>query len=258
VLAVPVGSAEQPGEQERDPDSSVNAEHAFSPLRYNLVRNIPEGPTKKLMPSAATTLSRGGAVATPVEIRRRVGAAVIDWTICLVAYVVVSIPLGLIEGFGFALRSESSTAGPGRVVTWLAQAAVLLPTFLYFTLGLKEGHTLGMAAFDFKTLDARTGRPPRIVHSLFRSLLSVVFGVAVFAAYMGHSAEHTGWSHHVRAIYTLAVIGAAVVAIDKVFIPLHSSGRSLTDRVFRLVRVTGAAGDTDRGLGDWLERRVGS
>jgi RDD family len=209
------------------------------------------------MPSATTTLSHASAMATPVEIRRRIGAAVIDWTICLVAYLVVSIPLGLIEGFGFVLTSESSTAGPGRVVTWLAQAAVLLPAFLYFTLGLKEGHTLGMAAFDFKTLDVRTGRPPGIARSLLRSLLSVVFGVAVYAAYMGHSAEHTGWSHHVRAIYTLAVIGAAIVALDKAFIPLHSSGRSLTDRVFRLARVSGAAGDTDRGLSDFLDRRIG-
>jgi len=210
------------------------------------------------MRSAATVLTRDGTTtATPAEIRRRIGAAAIDWTICVVAYIVVSIPLGLIEGFGFALSSVSSTAGPGRVVTWLAQAAVLLPTLLYFTFGLKEGHTLGMAAFDFKTLDAQSGRPPGIARSLFRSLVSVVLGVAVFAAYMGHSAEHTGWSHHVHLIYTLAVIGAAVVAVDKAFVPLHSSGRSLTDRLFGLARVTGAAADDDRGLSDWLDRRAG-
>jgi hypothetical protein len=208
------------------------------------------------MRTAASTLSRE-TVTSPVEIRRRIGAAAIDWTICFVAYIVVSIPLGLIEGFGFALRSESSTAGPGRVVAWLAQAAVLLPTFLYFTFGLKEGHTLGMAAFDFKTLDARTGAPPRIGRSLLRSLLSVVFGVAVFAAYMGHSAEHTYWSHHERAIYAAALVITAIVVVDKAFVPLHRSGRAFTDRLFGLVRVTGAAGDTDRGLGDWLDRRVG-
>jgi hypothetical protein len=210
------------------------------------------------MRSAATVLTHDGiATATPVEIRRRIGAAVIDWIICVVAYIVVSIPLGLIQGFGFALTSESSTAGPGRVMTWLAQAAVLLPILLYFTLGLKEGHTLGMAAFDFKTLDARTWRPAGIGRSLVRSIVSVVLGVAVFAAYMGHSAEHTGWSHNAHLIYTLAVIGAAVVAVDKAFVPLHSSGRSLSDRLFGLARVTGAAADDDRGLSDWLDRRAG-
>jgi len=208
------------------------------------------------MRSAATVLIRHGASeATPVEIRRRIGAAAIDWTICLVAYLVVSIPLGLIEGFGFVLTSDSSTAAPGRVVTWIAQAAVLLPTLLYFTYGLKEGHTLGMAAFDFKTLDLHTGAPPRIGRSLLRSLLSVVLGVAVYAAYMGHSAEHSGWSRHVHLVYSLAVIGATVVLVDKAFVPLHSSGRSLTDRLFRLARVTGAAAHDDRGLGDWLDRR---
>jgi uncharacterized RDD family membrane protein YckC len=227
-------------------------------LRYNLGRSIPQGSTKKLMPSAATVLSRDSvSVATPAEIWRRIGAAAIDWTICVVAYLVVSIPLGLIEGFGFALRSESSTAAPGRVLTLLAQTAVLLPTLLYFTLGLREGHTLGMAAFDFKTLDSRTRRRPGLFRSVLRSFLSVVFGVAVYAAYMGHSAEHTGWSHHVRAIYTVSVILAAIVAVDKAFVPLHSSGRSLTDRLFRMARVSGAAGNTDRGLGDWLDRRVG-
>jgi RDD family len=210
------------------------------------------------MPTAATVLRTDGvSAATPVEIRRRIGAAAIDWTICVVAYIVISIPLGLIQGFGFALSSESSTAEPGRVVTWFAQAAVLLPTLLYFTFGLKEGHTLGMAAFDFKTLDARTWAPPGIRRALLRSLVSVVFGVAVFAAYMGHSAEHTGWSHHVHLIYSLAVVGAAVVALDKAFIPLHSSGRSLTDRLFGLARVTGGATDDDRGLSDWLDQRVG-
>jgi len=207
---------------------------------------------------AATALTRNGiSEATPVEIRRRIGAALIDWTICVVAYVVVSIPLGLIEGFGFALRSESSTAAPGRVVTLLAQIAVLLPTLLYFTLGLREGHTLGMAAFDFKTLDARNGKPPGIVRSLVRSLVSVAFGAAVVLAYMGHSAEHTYWSHYERTIYVLALIVTGIVVVDKAFVPAHRSGRALTDRLFRLVRVTGAAGDTDRGLSDWLDRRVG-
>jgi RDD family len=205
-----------------------------------------------------TVLTREGiSEATPVEIRRRIGAALVDWTICVVAYIVVSIPLGLIEGFGFALRTESSTATPGRVLTLFAQIAVLLPTLLYFTLGLREGHTLGMAAFDFKTLDARDGKPPGVVRSLLRSLVSVVFGVAVFIAYMGHSAEHTYWSQYEKKLYVLALVVTGIVAVDKAFIPVHRSGRALTDRLFRLVRVTGAAGDTDRGLSDWLDRRVG-
>ena len=207
---------------------------------------------------ATTVLTREGiSEATPVEIRRRIGAALIDWTICVVAYIVVSIPLGLIEGFGFALRTESSTATPGRVLTLFAQIAVLLPTLLYFTLGLREGHTLGMAAFDFKTLDARDGKPPGVVRSLLRSLVSVVFGVAVFIAYMGHSAEHTYWSQYEKKLYVLALVVTGIVAVDKAFVPVHRSGRALTDRLFRLVRVTGAAGDTDRGLSDWLDRRVG-
>jgi uncharacterized RDD family membrane protein YckC len=207
---------------------------------------------------STTVLTRdGSSAATPVEIRRRVGAAVIDWAICAVACLVVSIPLGLIEGFGFALRSESSTAAPGRIVTLLAQIAVLLPIVLYFTFGLKEGHTLGMAAFDFKTLDAGNGKPPGVVRSLVRSVLSVIFGAAVYAAYMGHSAEHTYWSHQERSIYITALVVTAIVVVDKAFVPVHRSGRALTDRLFRLVRVTGAAGDTDRGLSDWLDRRVG-
>jgi hypothetical protein len=207
---------------------------------------------------ATTAVTHNGiSEATPVEIRRRIGAALVDWTICVVAYIVVSIPLGLIEGFGFALRTESSTATPGRVLTLFAQIAVLLPTLLYFTLGLREGHTLGMAAFDFKTLDARDGKPPGVVRSLLRSLVSVVFGVAVFIAYMGHSAEHTYWSQYEKKLYVLALVVTGIVAVDKAFVPVHRSGRALTDRLFRLVRVTGAAGDTDRGLSDWLDRRVG-
>jgi uncharacterized RDD family membrane protein YckC len=206
----------------------------------------------------ATVLTRDDiSEATPVEIRRRIGAAVIDWTICVVAYLVVAIPLGAIEGFGFTLRSESSTDALGRALVDLAQIATVMPIVLYFTLGLREGHTLGMAAFDFKTLDARDGRPPGTLRSLLRSLLSVVFAAAVYAAYMGHSADRSNWSRHVTLIYAAGLAVAAFVAVDKAFVPAHRSGRALTDRLFRLVRVTGAAGDTDRGLSDWLDRRVG-
>jgi hypothetical protein len=209
------------------------------------------------MRTAATTLSRDSlSEATPVEIRRRIGAAVVDWAICIGAYLVVSIPLGALEGFGFALRSVSSTNAPGRILVVLAQLAVLLPTIVYFTLGLREGHTLGMAAFDFKTLDAHNGRPPGTIHALLRSLLSAVFAVAVLAAYMGHSAERTGWSHDVMTMYVVAVVVTAIVVVDKAFIPVQRSGRALTDHLFRMARVTGAAGDTDRGLSEWLDRRV--
>jgi len=205
----------------------------------------------------ATVLTRDGvSEASPVEIRRRIGAAVIDWTICVVAYLVVSIPLGALEGLGFTLRSESSTDALGQALVALAQIATVMPIVLYFTLGLREGHTLGMAAFDFKTLDARNGTPPGTVRSLLRSLLSVVFAIAVYAAYMGHSADRSNWSRHVTLIYAVGVAVAGFVAVDKGFVPAHRSGRALTDRLFRLVRVTGAAGDTDRGLSDWLDRRA--
>jgi hypothetical protein len=205
---------------------------------------------------AATVLTRDISEATPVANRRRIGAAVVDWTICLVAYIVVSIPLGALESFGFTLQSRPSTDVLGQVVADLAQAATVLPIVLYFTLGLREGHTLGMAAFDFKTLDARDGRPPGTLRSVLRSLVSVVFAAAVYAAYMGHSADHSSWSRHVAVIYVVGLVLAGVVAVDKAFIPAHRSGRALTDLLFRLVRVTGAAADTDRGLSDWLDRRV--
>ena len=101
----------------------------------------------------ATAFTRDGVSdVTPVEIRRRVGAAAVDWTICSVAYLVVSIPLGALEGLGSNLRSVSSTDALGVGLVALAQIATVLPIVLYFTLGLREGHTLGMAAFDFKTL----------------------------------------------------------------------------------------------------------
>ena len=58
-------------------------------------------------------------------------------------------------------------------------------------------------------------------------------------------------------MYVTALVLTAVVVVDKAFVPVRRSGGALTDRLFRLVRVTGAAGDTDRGLSDWLDRRVG-
>ncbi|TML96698.1 MAG: RDD family protein [Actinobacteria bacterium] len=74
-----------------------------------------------------TVLIRDGvSEASPVEIRRRIGAAVIDWTICVVAYLVVSIPLGALEGLGFTLRSESSTDALGQALVALAQISTVM------------------------------------------------------------------------------------------------------------------------------------
>ena len=206
---------------------------------------------------AATALTRDGPFeATPVVLRRRIGAAAVDWTICVVASLVVSIPLGALQGLGFALRSESSTSTLGLIVVVLAEIGIPLPMVVYFTLGLREGHTLGMAAFDFKTLDARSGRPPGTLRSVLRALLSVLLAAAVYTAYMGHSAERTGWSRHLLAVYLVGLAGAAFVVLDKAFVPVHRSGRALTDRLFGLVRVAGAPGDDDRGLSDWLDERA--
>jgi RDD family protein len=198
----------------------------------------------------------GRETAEYAPLGRRVQAGALDWGICLVLYLLVSIPGGL-------LQIGSSVAGPASdALDVLAKALVVLAPAAYLAGYLRTGHTLGMRALDLHARVASTGRRPGWARAAGRSLLSVVFGAAVYLTFFGLSGPGQGqtWSHRERAV----LVAAYLVAIGMVAGMLWALGdrrrQSIWDKAFGLVRLedlTSATTDTAR-YNLWLQQRSGA
>src|SRR6266498_4961005 len=77
---------------------------------------------------------------------RRVAAAAIDWTLCYVGFVLVSIPLGAVEGLGAVSREEGDLGGvPGHVLVVVTQVLTVVPVIAYFGLLCRRATPTGCA-----------------------------------------------------------------------------------------------------------------
>jgi uncharacterized RDD family membrane protein YckC len=166
---------------------------------------------------------------------RRAGAAAIDWTICLVAYLLVSIPLGGIQALGAVSWRERDFGGvPGELLVYIAEVGTALPAIAYFAGLLPTSHTLGMRARDIRIISLRTGRAPSYVASFARAVLTVAVAASVYVMFgratsvqdKGHL-DHTSWIA-LQVAYVLAA-GAALSALLTVCTRSH---RNLFDRIF--------------------------
>ena len=167
--------------------------------------------------------------------RRRAAAAAIDWTICLVAYLIASIPLGGIQALGAVSWREHDFGGvPGEVLVYVAEIGTALPAVAYFTAMWPSSHTLGMRARDVRLISMRSGRAPSYVASLVRAVLTVAVAASVYVMFgratstqgNGHL-DHTSWIA-LQVAYVLAA-GAGLSALLTTFTRSH---RNLADRIF--------------------------
>jgi uncharacterized RDD family membrane protein YckC len=187
---------------------------------------------------------------------RRARAGALDWAICLVLYLVVSIPAGMIQ-------IGSSIAGPASsALDYLAQALVLAAPAAYFAGYLRTGHTLGMRALDLHVRTASTGRRPGWVRAAGRSLLSTAFGAAFYLTFFGLSGPPAGetWSPRERAILVAAYLATITMLAGTLWALADPRRQSLWDKAFGLVRLddltTGAADTASYNL--WLRQRSGA
>ncbi len=166
---------------------------------------------------------------------RRATAAAVDWTICLVAYLIASIPLGGIQALGAVSWKEHDFGGvPGEVLVIAAQVGTALPAVAYFTFLWPTSHTFGMRARDIRIVSMRTGRAPSYVASFFRAVLTVATAAAVYVMLAratttqagNGSLDHTSWLA-LQVAYALAS-GAALSALS---VTLTRSHRNLVDRL---------------------------
>lgn len=166
---------------------------------------------------------------------RRAIAATIDWGLCYVAFLLVSIPLGIVQGVGALSWREGDFSGvPGHVVVVGTQLLTLVPVVAYFTLLLPTSQTFGMRFSDLRTVSVRTGRGPSYLAALIRGATATAVAAAVYAV-ATYSASFEKPSHldstsslALEAAYVLAAAGC-VSALVMVITPTH---RSLVDRLF--------------------------
>ena len=165
---------------------------------------------------------------------RRATAAAVDWTICLVAYLIVSIPLGGIQALGAVSWREHDFGGvPGEVLVIGAQVGTALPAVAYFTLLWPTSHTFGMRARDIRIVSLRTGRAPSYVASFARAVVLVATAASVYVMFgRATSTQGTGHLDHTSQIaLQVAYVLAAGAALSALAVVLTRSHRNLVDRI---------------------------
>ena len=89
---------------------------------------------------------------------RRIGAAAVDWTICYVLFVLVSIPLGMLQMIGTVSWEAGDLGGvPGHLLFVIAQILIAAVVLAYWVLLLPTSQTFGMRLADIRLVSMRTG-----------------------------------------------------------------------------------------------------
>jgi uncharacterized RDD family membrane protein YckC len=158
---------------------------------------------------------------------------VLDWTIVTVCYLIVNIPLGVLQA------TADEQGGLVNAITFvLTQAASLAVVAGYFAFFLATGHTLGMRAADIHLVDAQTGRSPALARAACRGVLSVVFFVASFTAYtyvLGRYDTPLSTFHEVARAASITV--ATLALFGHIWQLRDRQGRSAWDRLAGLAVV---------------------
>ena len=201
----------------------------------------------------------GAETARYARLRRRALAGVVDWTICAVVYLIVSIPAGIVQIVGgWAIVEGGGTLG--RVLVVLSQLVIACAVVAYLAIGLRSGQTLGMRAVEVHTRVAATGSIPGPGRAVARAAVGVVFALAFVNAYFGLRGEAPveGLSDVEETVLSIALVVAAVALAGKLWAFADPARRTLWDRLFGLIALEDldARGTAEVDYGSWLRRRA--
>jgi uncharacterized RDD family membrane protein YckC len=166
---------------------------------------------------------------------RRAGAAAVDWALCYVAFMLVSIPLGTLQALGAVSLEDGDLGGtPGRIVVEVTQLLILAPIVAYFAFLLPSSQTLGMRLSDVRIVSMKTGRGPSFAKAFVRGVISTVLAAAVYVVIQWSTSFDKPSHLDSTSTYVLnasyVVAGAAFLsALTMIVTPTH---RSLVDRLF--------------------------
>jgi uncharacterized RDD family membrane protein YckC len=169
----------------------------------------------------------GSYRASAAPLTRRVVAGIVDWSIVGAFYLVVNIPLGVVQATAHEVGGV--VFGVVFILTQLAALAVVAGYFAFF---LSTGHTLGMRAVDIHVVGARSGRGPALARAAGRGVLSVLFFIASFTAYtyvLGRYDTPLSSFHEVARAVSIAV--ASLAFFGHLWQLFDRAGRSVWDRL---------------------------
>jgi uncharacterized RDD family membrane protein YckC len=201
----------------------------------------------------------GSEIARYARQRQRALAGAADWAICLVLYILVSFPAGIVQAIGGFAGTEGAEWLEWTLLV-VSQAMVAGALVAYFALGLRSGQTLGMRAVEVHARVVSTGHPPGTLRSIVRAVFGLVFALAFVNAYFGWRGTEPvgGISATEQAVFEAAVVIAIVAVAGKLWAFVDPERRSLWDRLFGLVYLE----DLDSrdpiavGYSSWLRQRA--
>jgi hypothetical protein len=166
---------------------------------------------------------------------RRIAAAAVDWTICYVIFVLVSIPLGMLQMIGTVSWEAGDLGGvPGHVLFVTAQILIAVAVLAYWVLLLPTSQTFGMRLADIRLVSMRTGNGLSYVAAALRGIVATLTAAAVYAVYLNTTAFDKG--ERLDSTSQLLLDGSYVVAgigaVSALAMLLTRTHRSLFDRVF--------------------------
>lgn len=165
---------------------------------------------------------------------RRIGAATVDWVLCYVLFVLVSIPLGMLQTIGTVSWEAGDFGGtPGHVLHVAAQVLLPVPVVVYWALLLPTSQTFGMRVADIRLVSMRTGNGLSYVGAVARAILATLTAAAVYAVFL----DVTAWDEDTRLDSTSAFlldvsyVAAAIGALSALVMLLTPTHRSVYDRL---------------------------
>ena len=184
---------------------------------------------------------------------RRAAAAAVDWALCYVIFLLVSIPLGILQTLGTISREAGDLGGlPGHVLQVVAQMLTAVPVVAYWAILLPTSQTYGMRWTDIRLVSMRSGRGLSYPVAIVRAVVATVMAAAFYAAYLNSTAFDKGdqLDNTSLLLLDIAYVLAGVGCVSALLMLVSRSSRSLFDRLFGTAVVDNLEATTPR-LGPW-------
>lgn len=159
----------------------------------------------------------------------------IDWALCYVAFLLVSIPLGMVQALAAVSWAEGDLGGlPGHVLFVGTQVLTVVPVVAYFGLLLPTSQTFGMRALELHVVSTKTGRAPSYTAATIRGVVATAVAASFYVTYQVGSSFERPRNLDAASVYALhaAHVIAVVGGISALTMLLTPTRRSLVDRMF--------------------------
>lgn len=192
-------------------------------------------------------------VATFAAPWRRALAAAVDWGLCYVLFLFVSIPLGMLQNLGRVSWEAGDFGGePGHVLFVVAQWLTITPVLAYWVFLLPTSQTYGMRVTDLRMVETRTGKGISYARAAIRSVVATVFGVAFYAVFMVSTAfdKGTELDETSQRILDASYVLVAAGGLSALVMIVSPTRRSVLDRLFGTATLDELEGVAPR-MGPW-------